>query len=183
MIPLIEVTLAMMRLSCEKFFVLLTVYVNYLIFRKPPKAARRLVKINSTLSAIFQHVVLYTFPAICWVYGAGIIFSSFVSLIFWGGPLNAIYRTIRQSMSHTVLKDSSPVTQGHINLMGGMCSICWGALELPDDDQDESLKVISLPCQHAYHRSCLLQWTEQCAAQGRKPICPMCQRSLECKVS
>eukprot|EP00210_Caulerpa_lentillifera_P006184 g5908.t1 len=182
MIPLIEVTLAMMRLSCEKFFVLLTVYVNYLLFRKPPKAARRLVKINSTLSAIFQHVVLYTFPAICWVYGAGIIFSSFVSLIFWGGPLSAIYRTIYHALSHVVLKDSNQVTQEHIELMGGICSICWGPLELPDDTQDEKLKGISLHCRHAYHRSCLVQWTEQCNAQGRKPICPMCQQPLEHKV-
>lgn len=32
-----------------------------------------------------QLLVLYSFPAICWAYGAGPLFSSFVSLVFWTG--------------------------------------------------------------------------------------------------
>jgi len=136
MIPLIEVTLAMMRFSCEKFFVLLTVYVNYLIFRKPPKSARLLVKANSYLSSIFHHVVLYTFPAICWIYGAGIIFSSFVSLIFWGAPVSVLYRKIRNRVSCTVLKGLKPMKEEHAERMGGNCAICWGALRVTEGENN-----------------------------------------------
>lgn len=32
-----------------------------------------------------QRMVLYSFPAICWAYGAGALFSSFVSVVFWTG--------------------------------------------------------------------------------------------------
>lgn len=32
-----------------------------------------------------QRLVLYSFPAICWAYGAGALFSSFVSVVFWTG--------------------------------------------------------------------------------------------------
>lgn len=182
MIPLIEVTLAMMRFSCEKFFVLLTVYVNYLIFRKPPRAARMLVRVNSNLSSIFQHVVLYTFPAICWIYGAGIIFSSFVSLIFWGAPLTSMYRKFIQSISGTVLKGLSPMTAEHIDRMGGNCAICWGPLKLPSSTEPESSETkagSALQCGHAYHSACLVQWLEQCVGLQRVPKCPMCQAPIE----
>lgn len=185
MIPLIEVTLAMMRFSCEKFFVLLTVYVNYLIFRKPPRAARWLVRINSCLSSIFQHVVLYTFPAICWIYGAGIIFSSFVSLIFWGGPLTSIYRKLMQSISCTVLRGLHPMTPEHVERMGGNCAICWGALRLAPPNEEPSTEIKSgsaLSCGHAYHTACLVQWLEQCVGLHRVPKCPMCQAQIEYQV-
>lgn len=182
MIPLIEVTLAMMRFSCEKFFVLLTVYVNYLIFRKPPRAARLLVRVNSSLSSIFQHVVLYTFPAICWIYGAGIIFSSFVSLIFWGAPLTTMYRRFVNSISGTVLKGLNPMTEEHIERMGGNCAICWGALRLTNPSEPESAENkagSTLQCGHAYHTACLVQWLEQCVGLQRIPKCPMCQAPIE----
>ena len=32
-----------------------------------------------------QRLVIYSFPAICWAYGAGALFSGFVSLVFWAG--------------------------------------------------------------------------------------------------
>ena len=44
------------RLSCEKFFVLIPVFVSYLIFREPPPAARALIRIISGTSQIFQKV-------------------------------------------------------------------------------------------------------------------------------
>lgn len=48
LIPLVEATLALMRLSCEKFFVLLSVYVSYLLFQDPPSlAARWLIRVNA----------------------------------------------------------------------------------------------------------------------------------------
>jgi hypothetical protein len=79
LIPLVESALALMRLSCEKFFVLLSLFVVYLIFREPPAPAIWLVQMNGRLSNLFQRVILYSFPAVCWIYGAGFIFSTFVS--------------------------------------------------------------------------------------------------------
>ena len=72
-----------MRLSCEKFFVLLSLFVVYLVFREPPTAAIWLVQMNGRLSNLFQRVILYSFPAVCWIYGAGFIFSTFVSGGCW----------------------------------------------------------------------------------------------------
>ena len=57
LIPLVESALAVMRLSCEKFFVLVAVLVGYLMFRVPPRAARAAIKAVSRLSTIFQKVL------------------------------------------------------------------------------------------------------------------------------
>ena len=38
-----------------------------------------------SIPAVPQRLVLYSFPAICWAYGAGALFSSFVSVVFWTG--------------------------------------------------------------------------------------------------
>jgi hypothetical protein len=40
-------------------------------------------------------VILYTFPAICWAYGAGFVFSAFVSVVFWGGPALQLLELVR----------------------------------------------------------------------------------------
>lgn len=71
LIPLVESALAVMRLSCEKFFVLVSMFAAYLTFRNPPKLARALIKLNARISTAFQKVILYSFPAICWIYSAG----------------------------------------------------------------------------------------------------------------
>lgn len=71
LIPLVESALAVMRLSCEKFFVLVSMYTAYLAFRHPPRPARALIRLNAHISAAFQRVILYSFPAVCWIYGAG----------------------------------------------------------------------------------------------------------------
>ncbi len=83
LIPLVESALAVMRLSCEKYFVLISVFVSYLLFPDPPPLARMIIRLNSRLSTIFQKVILFSFPAVCWVYSAGFIFSTFVSVVFW----------------------------------------------------------------------------------------------------
>lgn len=79
LIPLVEAALAVMRLSCEKFPVLLSLYVAHLLFWEPPPWAAALVAFNGRLSGAWQRVVLLSFPAVCWVYGAGVVFSTFVS--------------------------------------------------------------------------------------------------------
>lgn len=45
-----------------------------------------------------MQAILYTFPAVCWVYGAGAIFSSFVSLIFWFAPAKIACYRIRSAI-------------------------------------------------------------------------------------
>lgn len=55
-----------MRLACERFFLLASLYVAYVAFREPPPFVRALVRINGALSASFQFAILYSFPAVCW---------------------------------------------------------------------------------------------------------------------
>ena len=37
---------------------------------------------------------------------------------------------------------------------------------------------MALPCSHAFHRDCLLQWLQQCHSQARGAACPMCQQAI-----
>lgn len=117
-----------MRLSCEKYFVLISVFVSYLLFREPPRAARALIRLNSRLSTAFQKVILYSFPAVCWVYGAGFIFSTFVSVVFWGGPLMQTYQALRAGASIVRIRALRPASAADIERMGGNCAICWGEM-------------------------------------------------------
>lgn len=82
-IPLVEAALALMRLSTEKFFVLVSLYVAFLMFRIPPRSAAIVINFNARISSAFARLILYSFPAVCWVYGAGFIFSTFVSGEAW----------------------------------------------------------------------------------------------------
>ena len=122
LVCVVEAALAVMRLSCERYFVLLSVLATYLLFRdRVPRPARQLIRLNHQLCRLFQRVshclsccrayysqlqplllrpgssqarltmvpallqvILLSFPAVCWIYGAGFIFSAFVSVIFWG---------------------------------------------------------------------------------------------------
>ena len=43
-----------------------------------------------------MQVILYSFPAVCWLYGAGFIFSSFVSIVFWGASVQQLYESLRK---------------------------------------------------------------------------------------
>ena len=57
LVPLVEVSLAIMRLACEKFFVLISVLATYLLFRDDaPRPARLLIRLNHRLSVLFQRV-------------------------------------------------------------------------------------------------------------------------------
>ena len=54
-----------------------------------------------------------------------------------------------------------------------------------DDDEEEGVEVEegwALPCRHAYHHGCLLQWLRQCHSTGQTPRCPMCQAAIELEV-
>ena len=57
LVPLIEGALAVMRLSCERFFVLASCLAAYLLFRDDaPHFARALIRLNDRLSTTFQRV-------------------------------------------------------------------------------------------------------------------------------
>lgn len=49
--------------------------------------------------ALRLQVILNSFPAVCWIYGAGMIFSTFVSLVFWGATARRIYEYVRKMAS------------------------------------------------------------------------------------
>lgn len=63
LIPLVEAALALMRLSCEKFFVLVSVYVSYLLFRDPPgEAMRFMIRLNARYASCLRaHSFIYSF--------------------------------------------------------------------------------------------------------------------------
>ncbi|KAI3429895.1 hypothetical protein D9Q98_010206 [Chlorella vulgaris] len=126
LIPLVEVSLAIMRLSCERFFSLLAVYLSFLVFRDPPPLAQRVARGIAAITSAFQLLVLYSFPAICWAYGAGPLFSSFVSLVFWTGPLVRSVERVRGTATSVQPREWHAATSSELERMDGQCAICWG---------------------------------------------------------
>jgi hypothetical protein len=45
---------------------------------------------------VVRQVILYSFPAVCWLYGAGFIFSTFVSIVFWGASVQFLWESLRK---------------------------------------------------------------------------------------
>ncbi|KAL4421914.1 hypothetical protein ABPG77_005198 [Micractinium sp. CCAP 211/92] len=130
LIPLVEASLAIMRLSCERFFSLLAVFLGFLLFRDPPPAAQRAIRVVAAFAAVFQRMVLYSFPAICWAYGAGALFSSFVSVVFWTGPLVRAVERVRNAATTVQPRHWHSATPAEVERMGGQCAICWGDMPL-----------------------------------------------------
>lgn len=59
LVPLAETTLAILRLSCERFFMLISVFAAYLLFRaRVPRCLRAVIRLNHRLSKIFQKVCI-----------------------------------------------------------------------------------------------------------------------------
>jgi len=53
----VEAALTIMRLSCEQYFTLISVFAAYLFFRqRPPPVARRVIWLNHRVSTIFKKV-------------------------------------------------------------------------------------------------------------------------------
>ena len=48
------------------------------------------------VGAACAQVILYSFPAVCWVYGAGWVFSAFVSVVFWGASAQQLWEALRR---------------------------------------------------------------------------------------
>ena len=134
LVPLVEAALAIMRLSCERWFALLGVYLCYILFRDPPPAARAVVRFVARLSRVFQRAILLSFPGVCWIYGAGFLFSTFASVIFWAGPVLRGLEHLRSATASVMPRDWHDATPGEIERMGGVCAICWGELDAPNDE-------------------------------------------------
>ena len=75
-----------MRLSCEKLFVLSLMFLFYVTLHRLPTAARLLLQRVSRVHRTFMKLILYTFPIVCWSYGAGLWFSLFVTAVFFNAP-------------------------------------------------------------------------------------------------
>ncbi|CAK0750091.1 hypothetical protein CVIRNUC_001963 [Coccomyxa viridis] len=201
LVPLVEVSLAIMRLACEKFFVLISVLATYLLFRdEAPRPARLIIRLNHRLSVLFQRVILYSFPAICWLYGAGILFSSFVSIVFWGASVQQLVESVRKSSTIVRPMGLRDATQEQIERMNNNCAVCWSEMGAPLPRApmllmgagSPALAALnatplyapgkSLACGHAFHEACIKQWLAQCHGQGREPTCPMCNAIIELEI-
>ena len=184
LVSLVELALAIMRLSCEKWFSLVAMYVGYIVFRDPPPHAREYIKIVAVASRVFQHCILMSFPAVCWAYGAGFLFSMFASAVFWTNPIIRLVEHVKKVAMEVRPLHWHPVTADEVERMGGNCAICWGTIGHHGDrhGETEATAVMGLGCGHAYHASCLLEWLHSCFGQSRKATCPMCQSQVPLKI-
>lgn len=186
LVPLVEVALAIMRLSCERWFSLLAVFTSFIIFRDPPEYVQQYIRILATMCRIFQQTIIMTFPAVCWGYGAGFIFSTFASVVFWAGPILRMVERIKKVATEVRPLHWHPVSDEEIERMGGSCAICWGDIAVSDDAIDSAAediaedhdRAVGLACGHAYHTKCILEWLHSCFGQSRKATCPMCQAQV-----
>ena len=203
LIPLVEAALAVMRLSCEKFFVLATVLAAHLAFRDAvPRHARALIRLNHRLSSAFQRVILYSFPAVCWLHGAGFVFSAFVSVVFWGAPAQRAAEGVRKRATVVRPMGLRDATEGEVERANASCAVCWGAMGGPSLAAAAPMRLLgaggpaiaarggrvrsrgkALPCGHAFHGACIKRWLAQCHGQGRRPTCPLCNAVIELEVS
>lgn len=56
----VEAALTIMRLSCEQYFTLISVFAAYLFFRqRPPLLARQIIYLNHRVSTIFKKVTVW----------------------------------------------------------------------------------------------------------------------------
>lgn len=130
----LELVLVAMRLSCEGFFVLMATYAAYLL-RGPPRLLAAVIRAMSALSLTLQGA-LSIFPAVCWAYGAGLFFSTFVSLVFWGAPAWAAYEFIADNLFAVMPVGVRRAGRAAQERAGPQCVICWGAFT---DDAAASL--------------------------------------------
>lgn len=132
----IELLLVAMRLSCEGFPVLVATFAAY-IFQKPSKLLSGIVTAVSSVSFVLQ-CSLYLFPAICWAYGAGVLFSMFVSVVFWAAPLWTAYEYVASTIfvvAPLVVAKPGPEL---MERAGPQCAICWSAFNTGGSDAGAS---------------------------------------------
>jgi len=167
LVPLVEGALAIMRLSCERWFPLVAVLLSFVVFWDPPRFVLRYIRFLAKTCRIFKQGILLSFPAVCWGYGAGVVFSTFATVVFWAGPIVRLVERVKKVATEVRPVSWHPVTSEEIERMGGNCAICWGPIAVqesgaaidPAADEDSAM---GLDCGHAYHTSCLLEWLHSC---------------------
>jgi len=80
-----------------------------------------------------------------------------------GRPVAATEEALGK-LEREVLEEGSPLLEKD-------CAICKDQFSLQTEDPDEQV-VITLPCQHPFHSSCILPWFEQSGT------CPTCRHQL-----
>lgn len=128
LVPIVEAALTIMRLSCERWFALVGVYLGYLIFRDPPPFARSIIGFIAVLSRTFHRLIILSFPGVCWIYGAGFVFSSFASVVFWTAPVLRMIERLRGVASEVEPENWHPASPAEIERNGGNCPVCWSNL-------------------------------------------------------
>ncbi|KAJ9531800.1 hypothetical protein QJQ45_021951 [Haematococcus lacustris] len=130
LIPLVESALAVMRLSCEKFFVLLAVYVAHLLYQEQPsQGMRTFIRVIAGMSTTFQRVSPTSFQ------------QQHLR------PLSSLYHLVRNSISQAaaevcqcggamlpcqvMVRSLRPATVEEVQRMAGNCAICWGKMTVP----------------------------------------------------
>lgn len=61
-----------------------------------PRAGFDELGVAMMFPSAWVQVILYSFPAICWLYGAGFVFSTFVSVVFWGASVQQLWESLRK---------------------------------------------------------------------------------------
>lgn len=102
-------------------------YVAYLL-RRPALPLAAAIRIASFVSLAFQSAVVYIFPAICWRYGAGVFFSAFVSVLFWGPPAMSAFDWAADVAITAAPRIITKPTREQLERAGHQCSICWTPL-------------------------------------------------------
>uniref|UniRef100_A0A8C1XZ49 RING finger protein 122 n=1 Tax=Cyprinus carpio TaxID=7962 RepID=A0A8C1XZ49_CYPCA len=111
-----------------------------------------------TMSSVtFQDLPLNIYMVI---FGTG-IFVFVLSLIFCCYFIRLIVLTVSIWAMQVILKGDPK----KLNLHGQTCAVCLEDFKVKDE-----LGV--LPCQHAFHRRCVVKWLEV------RCVCPMCNKPL-----
>jgi hypothetical protein len=122
------------RLSYEAFFVAAAAYLAYL-FRRPAPLWALLIRLASALSYVCQAAVLYVFPVVCWAYGAGVVFSAFITAVFWGFPAFLLVEAATERSMLVVPAALFKPGAAALERMAGSCPICWDALPTAPPDR------------------------------------------------
>ncbi|TSM28145.1 Cell cycle and apoptosis regulator protein 2 [Bagarius yarrelli] len=120
-----------------------------------------MIGFESNMPAVaFQDLVLNIYIVI---FGTG-IFVFVLSLIFcccFISKLRHQAQPEKLAYKLVVLKDETK----HLNIYGQTCAVCLEDFRIKDE-------LATLPCQHGFHKRCLLKWLEV------RCVCPMCNKPI-----
>jgi len=96
-----------------------------------------------------------------------------VSINNFGDSMNNTYEDVKIVLTDEEFDKLDVVNKPHEH--SSTCSICMG-----DFDEETSTTLVSLPCLHVYHKSCIHNWL--CKESVKCPICRHdCREQIELK--